>query len=219
MPEPDTIRLWDWPVRVCHWGMALLLPALWWTGEEGDIERHRWLGLMMLGLVVFRLIWGVIGSQPARFVSFLRGPASVLAYLRGTSAPPPGHNPLGGWSVAVLLGILSIQLGLGLMAQDEYGLVAGPLNHLVSFDTAETLTGWHKWLFDFIAILIGVHIAAVLFYLVVKGSDLVSPMLTGRKDAPVGTVQPPMAPIWRSLVALGIAAAITGWIAAGAPPT
>ncbi|NJS15117.1 MAG: Ni/Fe-hydrogenase 1 b-type cytochrome subunit, partial [Sphingopyxis sp.] len=101
----------------------------------------------------------------------------------------------------------------------EYGLVAGPLNHLISYDTAEALTGWHKWLFDFIAILIGIHIAAVLFYLVVKGNDLVSPMLTGRKAVTVDALQPRQAGRTATLVALVAAIAIAGWIAAGAPPT
>lgn len=218
MASAVMIRLWDWPVRLVHWAMVLLLPALWWTAEEGDIERHRWLGQTMLFLIILRLIWGFIGSEPARFARFVRGPGAIIGYLRGTVATPLGHNPLGALSVVALLAILSVQVGLGLLAQDEDGLVAGPLNHLVSYETAEVLTDWHHWLFDFIVALIALHIATVLYYQLVRRSNLIGPMLTGRKAVPAGTAEPRRAEAIALVTALVIAAACTGWIAAGAPP-
>jgi cytochrome b len=215
---PVTVRLWDWPVRVCHWGMVLLLPALWWTGEEGELEWHRWLGLAMLFFVLLRVIWGFIGSQPARFAGFLRGPGAVLAYLQGKLPAPLGHNPLGGWSVAALLGILSLQLGLGLVAQDEYAVVAGPLNPLVTYETAEAATEWHERLFNGILALVALHIAAVLFYLIARRTNLIGPMLTGCKAVDADTAQPRMASPPATLAALALAIGVTLWIACGAPP-
>jgi cytochrome b len=219
LAAPATIRLWDWPVRVCHWGMVLLLPALWWTAEEGDLELHRRLGLTMLLLVTFRLIWGLAGSQAARFASFLRGPGTVLAYLRGKMPAPLGHNPLGGWSVAALLGILSLQLGLGLVAQDEYADVTGPLNHLVSYETGAAATEWHEALFNGILALVAVHIVTVLFYQFARRTNLIGPMLTGRKAVDPSTAQPRLAGKYVPWIALAAALAMTGWIATGAPPS
>lgn len=218
-PNTRRIRLWDWPVRICHWAIALLVPAMWWTAEEGDIERHRQLGLALLFILLFRLIWGVVGSEPARFANFVRGPAAVIAYLRGEPGGRPGHSPLGALSVVALFVLLLTQIGLGLMAQDEYGLVAGPLNHLVSYDTAEALTELHELLFNILAAVIGVHIAAVLFYTLVKRDNLITPMLSGYKRVAEGTAQPRMATLGVAIVVLAIVGAIVAWIAAGAPPT
>lgn len=218
IPPYRAVRLWDWPVRLAHWGFVLLLPMLWWTAEEGDMETHRRLGIAMLFLVLLRLIWGLVGSDPARFARFVKGPGAVLAYLRGEQAPAPGHSPLGGWSVAALLSVLSIQLGLGLLAQDEYGLVAGPLNHLVSYETAEMVTEWHESFFNVILALVGLHLAAVAFYTVVRQQGLIGPMLSGQKEVDDNTPQPRMAAWYVAVLALVGAAALTGWIGAGAPP-
>lgn len=218
MRGATTIRLWDWPVRLTHWVIVLLLPALWWTAEEGLIEQHRVLGLTLLGFVIFRLIWGFVGSESARFRNFLRGPGTVRAYLRGQATARPGHNPLGGWSVAALLAVLSAQLALGLVAQDEYGLVAGPLNPLLSFDAAETATEWHEALFNAVLALTALHVAAILYYLIVKRDNLVGPMVTGHRRADAGVEPLRPAARWAWAAAMLGAAAMVGWIALGAPP-
>ncbi len=219
IPPYRAVHLWDWPVRLAHWGFAVLLPLLWWTAEEGDIETHRRLGIAMLFLVVLRLAWGVVGSDPARFARFVKGPGAVLAYLRGQFPAAPGHNPLGGWSVAALLAVLSVQLGLGLFAQDEYGLVAGPLNHLVSYETAEMVTEWHETFFNAVLALVGLHLAAIAFYSVVRQDNLIGPMLTGQKEVEDDTAQPRMANWKTAALALTAGAALTAWIGTGAPPS
>lgn len=219
IPPYRAIHLWDWPVRLAHWGFVVLLPLLWWTAEEEDIETHRRLGIAMLFLVLLRLTWGVVGSDPARFARFVKGPGAVLAYLRGQFPAVPGHNPLGGWSVAALLAVLSVQLGLGLLAQDEYGLVAGPLNHLVSYETAEMVTEWHEAFFNVILALVALHLAAIAFYSVVRQDNLIGPMLTGQKEIEDDTAQPRMAKWQTAALALIAAAALTAWIGAGAPPS
>ena len=219
IPPYRAIHLWDWPVRLAHWGFVVLLPLLWWTAEEGDIETHRRLGIAMLFLVLLRLTWGVVGSDPARFARFVKGPGVVLAYLRGQLPAVPGHNPLGGWSVAALLAVLSVQLGLGLLSQDEYGLVAGPLNHLVSYETAEMVTEWHEAFFNVILALVALHLAAIAFYSVVRQDNLIGPMLTGQKEIEDDTAQPRMAKWQTAALALIAAAALTAWIGMGAPPS
>jgi cytochrome b len=219
MAADATVRVWDRAVRLIHWSMAVLIPALWWTAEEGYLEQHRVLGLILLALILFRLIWGVVGSATARFASFLRGPQAIGAYLRGQGHTPLGHNPLGGWSVAALLGLIGVQLSLGLIAQDEYAVVAGPLNHLVAYDTAQAATELHEAVFNGIAALIALHIAAVLFYQFGRRTNLIGPMLTGRKSVPLDTPQPREAERITVLIALVAAIAIAGWIAAGAPPS
>ncbi|MDB5693800.1 MAG: Ni/Fe-hydrogenase 1 b-type cytochrome subunit [Alphaproteobacteria bacterium] len=209
------VRLWDAPTRLVHWAMALLIPYSWWTATHDQLERHRLSGYILLGLLLFRLIWGAIGSGPSRFATFVRGPGGVVRYLRGESgAAPPGHNPLGGWSVLAMLAALAAQIGLGLFAVDEDGLESGPLSYLIDFDTARWLAGIHHKLFWVIVALVALHIGAILFYLA-RGRNLTAAMVTGRMRAGADTEAPAMAPLWRAALAATIAAAIAWFVASG----
>lgn len=152
------------------------------------MEWHYRSGLTILGLVVFRIVWGVIGSSTARFASFVRGPAAILDYVRGRREFVLGHNPLGALSVLALLGMLSVQVGLGLFAADEDGLESGPLAHLVDGETAEEIAEFHGLGFEVLKWLIVLHVAAILYYLLIRRKNLVTPMITGVAPAPAGTV-------------------------------
>ncbi len=218
---PVQVKLWDAPVRIIHWAVVGLMPALWWTAESSDMTRHKQLGYVLLALVVFRIFWGFAGSSTARFASFLKGPRAMLSYASGLfgrdSHVVVGHNPLGGWSAAVLLALLASQTVVGLFAQDVDGLDSGPLSHLVSYETADAARGWHHFLFNILLGFIALHIAAILFYLVVKRDNLVGPMMTGMKTVAAGTRQPLLAPHWRMIVGAAGSTALAWWIAAGAP--
>lgn len=214
------VKLWDLPVRLCHWLFVLLLPALWWTAETRDIDLHVKLGLGMLGLVAFRLVWGLVGSSSARFAAFLKGPGAVLGYLKGLSGPQQpsvGHNPAGGWSVVILLTLLAVQVTIGLFAQDVDATHSGPLNHLVSYDTGDRMRHWHELGFNLILAFVVLHIAAVGYYLFAKKDNLVRPMVTGSRDLPESLAAPRIAPWWRAVLVALFAALLALWIGIGAP--
>lgn len=215
------VKLWDLPIRLVHWSFVALLPALWWTADNGNLETHIQLGMIMLILVLFRILWGLFGSSTARFAGFLRGPLTVGRYLRGLfgkeGEPIVGHNPLGALSVVVLLLLLGAQVVFGLFASDTDGLYYGPLNSLVGYDAAERLTDWHEFGFNVILGVVVLHVLAVLFYLVIKRDNLVGPMITGRKHYAVAVTAPKLAPWWRAVLCLVIAWAIAGWVWSGAP--
>ncbi len=215
------IKLWDIPVRAVHWAIVVLMPALWWTARSSDMTLHKQLGHVALALVVFRIFWGFAGSSTARFASFLKGPRAVVAYASGLfgrdGAVVVGHNPLGGWSAAMLLVLLAAQTAVGLFAQDVDGVESGPLSYLVSYDWADAARGWHHLLFNVLLGFIALHLGAILFYAVVKRDDLVRPMLTGRKTFAVAMDQPPLAPAWRVVIGVAGSAAFAWWISAGAP--
>lgn len=107
----DTRRVvvWDIFVRIIHWSLVILIPLAWWTYEIDDMEHHRLIGYAVLALLASRLLWGFAGSEPARFANFLRGPRQVAAYLSGRAPHHVGHNPLGGWSVVLLLALSCVQ--------------------------------------------------------------------------------------------------------------
>ena len=204
-----TVRVWDLPVRLFHWSLVLLVPALWWTAETDRMDTHMLLGEIMLGLLLFRLLWGVLGSSTARFASFVKGPRAVLRYLRG-GARGLGHNPVGGWSVVLMLLALSVQVGLGLFASDEDGIYSGPLSrHMPDLESAHTLAERHETVFWVIVALIALHVLAILWYRLVRRDDLVTPMLTGRGQAgDAGEALVP-APLWRFLLATALAVGLT----------
>ena len=221
MIEPDAapgalqrprVRIWDWPTRAFHWLLVLLIPALWWTAENDQAEIHVLLGLGAFALILFRLLWGLMGSSTARFASFIRGPRAVMSYLNGHVAKVVGHNPLGGLSVAAMLALLTVQAGLGLFATDDDGEVFGPLSLWLDEDMVETITELHETLFNVLLVLIALHVAAILYYALVQRKNLVGPMLTGRGDAPEGVEEMRGAPAWRLAVAALVTLGATAWL-------
>ena len=215
------VKLWDLPVRITHWSFVLLLPLMWWTEKIDRMDLHKLLGYAMLALLLFRIFWGLAGSSTARFRGFVTGPRAVLSYLRtlfvGRYEPVVGHNPLGGWSALALLGLLVLQVSLGLIAVDEDGIVSGPLADYVSFATSEAARDLHEDVFEILLVFIGLHVAAALFYLIAKRDNLIAPMVSGRKQLPDGTTPPRFAPAWRALVGLALASGLAFWVAQGAP--
>lgn len=192
------VYVWDLPVRLLHWLLVASIIGLFVTGKLGGnwMEWHKLIGFFTLGLVVFRIIWGVVGSEYARFASFVRGPGAVLAYLRGSfsgagsdgAKPYLGHNPLGALSVLGLLAVVLFQAVSGLFASDDI-MMAGPYADAVSGAISQQMTKLHKLNSDLILILVGLHLAAIAFYFFVKKENLVKPMLDGSKVADVSTAQ------------------------------
>lgn len=214
--EPRKVAIWDVPTRLFHWTLAALIAFSWWTAEQHEDELHIWSGLAVLSLLIFRILWGIVGSSTARFANFIRGPKAVIGYLQG-SWRGIGHSPLGALSVIALLGLTMLQVGLGLIASDEDGLMQGPLASLVSPDTSEAAVDLHEDLFDVLLVFIGLHVAAIIFYKL-RGKGLLRPMITGKGDPEEGVE--PMKPGkgWAAIVCLIVAIGITRWIIAGAPP-
>lgn len=196
--------------------MAVLIATSWWTAENGELEFHRYSGYSILALLLFRVYWGFAGSSSARFTQFVKGPRAILSYVRGESGHSAGHNPLGALSVLALLLLLLSQVTLGLFAVDVDGLESGPLSHYVSFEAGRACAEWHETLFDVLVWVIALHIAAVLFYVIVKKQNLVAAMLHGHRDysqQPTSTVR--FASVTRVIVGVILAAALTWWIAGG----
>ena len=202
------------PTRIVHWSISLLIPFSWWTASHDQLERHRASGYALIGLIVFRLIWGVAGSETARFATFVKGPRAIRDYLRGSGAPAAGHNPLGALSILAMLAALAGQIGLGLIAVDEDGIESGPLSYLVSFDTGRWAAGLHHTIFWAIVALAVLHVGAVLWYALVRRRNLVPAMITG-KDS-LDSPQPAFAPLWRFALAAVAAAALAWFISSGA---
>jgi cytochrome b len=182
------VRVWDLPTRLFHWALVACVIGLFVTGYVGGatIDWHARIGYAVLTLLLFRLVWGIVGGRWSRFASFIYSPRSMLAYLRGRAHPDHlvGHNPLGAASVFAMLVVLLAQVGTGLVTDDEISF-QGPLNRFVDSSFGLSATWYHKdvgqWL---LVALVVLHVLAVLFYLWKKGDNLVRPMVVGDKPLP-----------------------------------
>lgn len=211
------VRVWDWPVRLTHWALVLCIAGLYATGEYGwlTMQWHFRFGYAALALVLFRIVWGFVGSEHARFADFVRGPRAIRDYLRG-GAVTPGHNPLGALAVIALLGVLLFQAISGLFSNDEIEWF-GPLSERISIEASSSWTDWHHSGQQLLLALIALHLVAIAAYRLVKRINLVQPMLTGRKrdiDAPDARWRSP----WLAAVLFALCAALVWAISAYGPP-
>ena len=211
-----SIRVWDLPLRIFHWSLAILVVIAYVTVELGGnfMDWHGRAGLMITGLLVFRLAWGAVGSTYARFSSFLPTLGGLSDYLRG-SWQGHGHNPLGAFSVIAMLAILLWQAFSGLFSNDDIAF-HGYLHALLSGDTSDWMTSWHKRGYWIILALVGLHITAIAYYRLVKNLDLIKPMITGDKCVTDPEGPAPQGGGWLAFVlAMTLAVAVTWTIGAG----
>jgi cytochrome b len=210
--QPDAqTRVWDLPTRLFHWVLVVLIVLLYATGEYGllDMVWHFWLGYAVLALLIFRVLWGIFGSQTSRFGDFVRGPLAVTAYVRSLFSTNKkasiGHNPLGGWSVLALLVCVLVQAVTGLFATDEID-TDGPLVARVSMYTVKLMTRVHHWNENVLLALVGVHVVAVLLYLLLRHENLIAPMISGRRRLPQSP-QLRFASVWLASALFAVAVA------------
>ncbi|WP_317931232.1 cytochrome b/b6 domain-containing protein [Halioxenophilus sp. WMMB6] len=196
MEKDSTTRLkiWDLSLRLWHWAIVALMIFLWYSAEVADdlMEWHMLAGRLTLALILFRIVWGLVGSDTARFSHFLRGPKAVLQELRnllpgGQLRSSIGHNPAGGWSVLVLLLIITAQGASGLFASDDY-FYEGPWVSWASSDWQERLTDFHHLGFNLILAAVVIHLAAIVLHSL-RGDHLVGAMITGRRKMPAERAQ------------------------------
>lgn len=184
------VRIWDWPTRLFHWALVLCVVGAVVSAKVGGAAMawHVRFGLAVLALLVFRLVWGLVGGHWSRFARFVYAPTTLLRYVRGQAQPHEwldvGHSPTGALSVFAMLGLLAVQVATGLVADDEIA-ATGPLVRFVESATSLAATAWHKswgqWLLLGLLVL---HVAAIAVYRLVLQRDLVTPMLTGDKPLP-----------------------------------
>ena len=225
MTQQHTIRIWDLPTRIFHWALAASVVGLVITAKVGGnaMEWHLRLGHCVLALLVFRLVWGVIGGRWSRFTSFLYSPARVLRYLRGNAHGDDsiGHSPLGALSVFALLVVLMAQVGTGLFSDDEIAF-AGPLTRFVSGTVVGKATGYHKEIGQYLVLgLVALHLLAIIFYVLVRRQRLLRPMLHGDKllPAPATPSRDDFGSRAVALVVLALSAALAWWVSSlGAAP-
>ena len=210
------VRVWDLPTRLFHWTLALCIIGSLTTAKIGGnaMEWHFKFGYVVLALLAFRLLWGVVGGRWSRFTSFIYSPLTLLRYLRGRARADEhldvGHSPTGALSVFALLAILAIQVGTGLVADDEIANT-GPLIKFVSGATSSLATSWHKTYGQWLIIgLVVLHILAIVFYLVKKRQNLIGPMLSGDKPLPGGVPASTDSALSRGLAVALIAACAAG---------
>jgi len=218
MAESNPVIVWDLPTRLFHWTLVVLILLQYLSGEFGllSMEWHYWLGYATLALIVFRVSWGFAGSHTSRFAAFVRGPSAVARYaagsLRGRAVEVIGHNPLGGWSVLLMLMSIAVQSVSGLFSSDDL-TETGPFAAHVSDATVKWMTRIHNFNRYVLLLLIVLHVTAVLLHWVMRHENLVAPMLHGRGRSDAAN---PMRVIsaWRALVLLVLSAVAVGLLIA-----
>ncbi len=210
-PANDSHRVWDLPTRLFHWLLVALVALQYASGEFGwpSMQWHYLCGYATLALIAFRLLWGLCGSQTSRFGEFVRGPRAVWRYVaglaRGDATHGAGHNPLGGWSVVLMLASIALQATSGLFASDDIS-EEGPLVARVSAATVAWMTRIHLWNRYVLLALIVLHLVAIASYGVLRGNNLVLPMLSGHARG-VRAQSLRFAPGWLALLLFALAAA------------
>jgi cytochrome b len=205
------VRVWDAPIRVFHWLVVALVAAAYATWRQDWMVWHGWVGDLLLALLLFRLLWGFFGSETARFSRFLTSPRMAFQHLRYALLREPdcevGHNPAGGWMVLFLLALLLAETLTGIYVANDIADV-GPLTGIVPAAVANAIDASHAILWDVLLVAIVLHVLAIFGYAVVKGQNLLRPLITGTKVLPETVIAPRMgSPAWAAVLLAGSAAA------------
>ena len=176
--------IWDLPTRLFHWGFAACIIGAFFSGENGPIDAHEYFGLAAFGLIVFRIIWGFIGFQTARFAQFVLAPSPLLAYVKSIAARHPhdvtdGHNPLGGLAVLAILAIMGVMAVTGLWTGDDVFYDAPLTAAGIAPDLAGPMAAWHERLHFLVPLIVIVHIVAIIAHRLWLKEKLVTRMVTG----------------------------------------
>jgi cytochrome b len=212
----NAVNVWDLPSRLCHGLLAASVLGCYGTAEWGwlSLRWHFYFGYTAIVLVLFRLLWGIWGSEHARFRTFVRGPRAVFAYLRSMLSPGSGesvgHSALGGWAVIALLFATLAQGLSGLFNSDDIEWF-GPLNEIAPAEWVDTFADFHESFYNVLLLLIGLHVIAALLYLLLKKQNLIWPMVTGRKTS-VQAADAVQKPLWLAALTLALSGALL-WIA------
>jgi len=206
------IKIWDSAIRLFHWALVVAIAFSLFSAFQDKImtgydTMHLYAGLAVLTLTGFRITWGFIGSETARFSSFIASPRRVLAYLKNQdTGNSVGHNPIGGWSVVLMLILLFLQALMGLFSSDAM-FFEGPLTAMAG-DRAGMITEWHRIAGYLLIGVIITHLVAVIYYSLVKKITLIKPMITGNKMVN-NSVTEPKQKSWLLAVAVLLAIAAT----------
>lgn len=205
------MRVWDLPIRLFHWLIVVLIVTSYVSVSMNWMQVHLLSGYTVLTLLLFRIVWGIVGSETARFAAFLRSPVAGLRHLARFRQPDPddqiGHNEAGGWMVLAMLALLLVQTATGLFSNND-GSTEGPLAKFVGKAASDRISLVHGLNFDLLAVLIVLHVAAIVAYAVVKRHDLVRPMLTGKKRLPAAMRAPRMASPVLAFAIVAVAGAV-----------
>ncbi len=188
----ENVRAWDLPTRLFHWALVSGIFSAWasWRFSEalGDptLKVHRWTGILILVLLVFRILWGIFGASTARLAQLFSWPWTAAGYglslLRGQSRHYLGHNPLGSYMILALFTAVAVQAGLGLFTVEHNDITAGPLYRLISESAREWVSHWHvRWFYYVLLALIPLHVMANVAYGLIKKDPVIRAMITGRK--------------------------------------
>lgn len=188
MGELRREKIWDPVTRLWHWVLAVVVITGWSLGEFmtfSTIDWHFYCGYTVLGLLAFRLLWGLVGPRPIRLRGLLPGPRALLTTLRQLPqrqpSGTPGHNPLGALSVVAMLLVLGAQAGSGLFVESDNFFESGPLASEVPEAVRDRMSWWHGVLSKGVLGLVVLHVCAMAFYWLWKRENLVWPMVTGWK--------------------------------------
>jgi cytochrome b len=213
------VPMWDLPVRLFHWAFVVFFANSWIAGQMAKRDLHYQSGMVLLGLVVFRLLWGLVGSPTARFSHFLRWPGAAVRYLRHALVErlPSysfGHNAAGGLMVAALIVLVGVQAVSGMSSTDDV-LFEGPLYGRWPDWLGSILEKIHAPLANILLVLALLHILVIVVYRWFKRENLVRAMIVGRARLPRSVARMAeqdgsarSAPLWRALVCAVIAAAV-----------
>ncbi len=181
-------KIWDPVTRLWHWILAIAVSITWVLGEYMEfttIQWHFFSGYLVGGLLVFRIFWGTIGPQPIRLKQLAQHPSEIVTYTKRifhrSPSGTPGHNPIGSASVIVMLVLLAVQVISGMFNESDDFFESAPLAAYVTQDIINRMSWIHSWCSKFVLIVVCLHIAAILFYLIWKKENLVRPMISGWK--------------------------------------